>query len=282
MVACSNFAPARSKAAVDDVTDDLLRSTSVILLANAAHYSALNTRKRLVISGRRSVEDELRFTALLLSEQQAAKSSFLWHHRRWLMARIREPLDPENLIAQPKLSLSDVSAEVALANRACDRYPRNYFAWHHRQLCVVSAAASSPSEQAIAFLENDLEEVRHWIGQHVGDHSAVHYVCNVLVTLRPHKTAFEKQSRATLSHALSLLEIVPDHESLWLLLRRLLVTVPEDIQVEFVEQLAGLQASSGGHGHVELSQGRLHTLNHAERAAYWRANIATPGDGNTE
>ena len=84
MSACRAFATAQQTGD----TEALLQSTSVVLLANSAHSSALNARKRLILRGAYPVDKELVFVALLLSEQQAAKSSIIWHHRRWLLGRL--------------------------------------------------------------------------------------------------------------------------------------------------------------------------------------------------
>lgn len=133
--------------------------TSVLLLANSAHQSALNLRKDLIGHHELSVEDDFRFFDRIMTIKQCAKSSILWHHRRWLFARLYLPvpamertfLDDKLEIRQLRkapftdddmcslrLSPSVITRELELITKACEVYPRNYHAWYHRHLIISS------------------------------------------------------------------------------------------------------------------------------------------------
>ncbi|KAL5521368.1 hypothetical protein ACEPAG_9294 [Sanghuangporus baumii] len=146
-----------------------LELTSVILLANPAHQSALNLRKAIVLHMysdsmaeedglRRACFAELEFIASLLSVKQCSKVSLLWHHRRVLLACIfsselrrfdadlnkpdRIPFTDDYFISGVDLPCSALQAEFDLTSRTCEVYPRNYFAWSHRWLCFQSCLNS--------------------------------------------------------------------------------------------------------------------------------------------
>ncbi|KII92098.1 hypothetical protein PLICRDRAFT_50528 [Plicaturopsis crispa FD-325 SS-3] len=72
----------------DSIVKDLSASSAIILLANPAHQTALNARKRLIMHNKLDVEKELELTAALLSTKDGSKQSILWHHRAWLLPRL--------------------------------------------------------------------------------------------------------------------------------------------------------------------------------------------------
>ena len=87
--------------------EDLRYSSSVLLLANPAHQTALNARKSLVQHGLLDAALELRFTAALLHVRTCAKQSLLWHHRRWLLRRLY-PTSPRRMSTSSDLRSSTV------------------------------------------------------------------------------------------------------------------------------------------------------------------------------
>ncbi|EJD54997.1 protein prenylyltransferase [Auricularia subglabra TFB-10046 SS5] len=186
---------------------DILRATAVILLANPAHSTALNARKKLVMKAQRDPRLELVYTASLLSEQQASKSSFLWHHRRWLLHSLyttdKAPFS-DDLEARNDIPRDVLQSELELAERACEVYPRNYFAWKHRRYCA----------RHLADLTQELDTIHNWLDRHVSDYSAVHHVCTIV---RPGAPA--GLVTKNFDHALSLVAAYPGHETLWLFLR---------------------------------------------------------------
>lgn len=202
-------------------------STAIILLANPGHTTALNTRKLLVSARVWGVRDELAFTRALLSVQQTAKSSILWHHRRWLLE-----LHPEMGWPSP----TSVRNELEIAAQACEVYPRNYYAWLHKMLAVDAmfhkAGLDAEREQ---LLLDEVRATRKWIETHIKDHSAVHYMLQLLRTCQRLKVKVPplEEDDETLGlpvhaaestgikHAAGLVKAYPDREALWLYLREL-------------------------------------------------------------
>jgi len=194
----------------------LLNTTSVILLANPAHNTALNTRKRLILSGHIDREHELSFTGALLTEHQASKSSLLWHHRRWLIRQLYpsqiDSVDPDALKGHA-IPDSVIGNELAATGRAAEVYARNYFAWRHRVLCTSALIVDSD-------IVDQLYVIRSWIDLHIADFSSVHYCCGVLALILERNIArVEEHAAAIFRHALELTRAYPLHENAWLYLR---------------------------------------------------------------
>ncbi|KZT72330.1 hypothetical protein DAEQUDRAFT_31418 [Daedalea quercina L-15889] len=221
--------------------------TAVILLANPAHQTALNTRKRLVSSGVLDATNELQLCTALLVVRECSKESLLWHHRRWLLCQAHELLNTGAKICRKGDSLRNIAlsadslrSEFSVATQACETYPRNYFAWAHRYLCLealtLHACSSSPSSHSCrSVLLEELLFARKWVERHVSDYTAVHYLHNMHVLLlqgdniplpENASSALEidrvdhRSLRASLyAHAKSLVAAYPEHESMWLYLR---------------------------------------------------------------
>ncbi|KAL5483222.1 hypothetical protein ACEPAI_8452 [Sanghuangporus weigelae] len=215
-------------------SDESLRAlelTSVILLANPAHQSALNIRKAIVLDMysdsmeeedglRKACSAELEFMTSLLSVKQCSKVSMLWHHRRVLLTcifssdpkrfdadlnkTIRNSFTDDNFISGVELPDSALQAEFDLTSRACEVYPRNYFAWSHRWLCFQSCFNSytrlcsqsssrstrlEPSHALPAMMNieklisSEISNVKFWIERHISDCSAVDYICRIAEAL---------------------------------------------------------------------------------------------------
>ncbi|KAI0767015.1 hypothetical protein C8Q74DRAFT_1277539 [Fomes fomentarius] len=225
----SREAPFRTTADIDEA----LVSSSVILLVNPAHQSALNARKRLVRAGSLDATHELHFTSALLTLREGSKQSILWHHRRWLLRRMHP--SPTPFISTPSskdgvdtlygvaLRAEAFRAEFAAVEQACEVYPRNYHAWAHRFLCAEalvcvlrSEGEGSPSGLADV-LEEEIEKTRVWIERHVSDYSAMQYHCRLRDLVRTARS--EQHTSGVCDHAIDLVRVYPTHESLWLYLR---------------------------------------------------------------
>ncbi|KZV88023.1 protein prenylyltransferase [Exidia glandulosa HHB12029] len=286
--ACRTFASAKGTS--DAAT--ILRASSVLLLANAAHSTALNARKRLVLSGLRDVRLELDFTGSLLSEQQAAKSSFLWHHRRWLLRHLYSDVNgvPDGSAEDLDtcvVPFSQLRVEVALAEQASETYRRNYFAWNHRLRCIRNLRLHLGSERssAFGFLHSEIGAVRSWIDRHISDHTAMHYVCELVSLygeLLPEGSQTLHEARATLDHAYALVSSFPSHESLWLYVRRslavILISEPDAAPItnarlhDLLINVGTLEDDHGAHiplPGTEISSCSTGEQVHAVRCARW-------------
>lgn len=203
-------------------TDLLVASSSILVLTNPSHQTAFNARKSLVRQGTLDALGELRFTASLLSCQQCVKHGELWHHRRWLFARLNINANIEQssdtLFCIPYTSFKE---EKALISRACELYPRNYFAWMHRLICIRSVVQSNTMgfhpNKLVDILYEEIDETKQWIERHVSDYSAIHYLVNLLEEVSLHgNLVYEKVKQELRQHAISLLHLYSSHETLWM------------------------------------------------------------------
>ena len=244
---------------------NLVASSAVILLANPGHLTALNARKRLIQRQTLDSLRELEFTTALLSSKNCANQSILWHHRQWLLRRIYGSFGnivrfPEGENTRPSMEFESgveafgdililpretIERELSIASKACEIYPRNYFAWSHRHFCMqlvmhlLSAGLDSTDLEEMAMLiSNEVTAMRRWIEQHISDSSAVHYLVTILdhldaaglkdvlplVSPNPESglipyvdsvSSCVEDLSSSMCHAISLVKSYPDHESLW-------------------------------------------------------------------
>ena len=225
-----------------------LTLSSVILLANPAYQTVLNTRKRLIRSGLLRPEEELNFTALSIRGfDQFAKQSIIWDHRRWLFRYQYERNGDagqgehagwriEETSSFPIIPLPTLEKECQLVRQACELYPGNYHAWAHYHwiLDVVKTTAVQKSilprmdsEDHTHFLRKEVLLLRQWIERHVSDYSAVHLLCRFAALDCTSAPQLTQPGGGTLvdelmEHALSLVLSYPSHETLWLYLRNIL------------------------------------------------------------
>lgn len=216
------------------------RLTRVVLLANPAHQTALNSRKQLVQNHIVDPHWELKFSTSLLSCRECAKESILWHHRRWLLHAIYEIPTITGSDSVPEVVSSDaLEAEFACASTACHLYPRNYHAWTHRRFCVEALIASLKSDVPLnsGVLVKEYQRTLKWIELHISDYSAMNYVINFEKMLSGWNPT--EGCSSTKEHATSLLQSYPDHESLWMYLRG--SVTPED-EKEFIASVIRVPA----------------------------------------
>jgi len=225
---------------------ELDRISSLVLLVNPAHQTALNRRKDLTLSGHLSnADDELRLTAVLQSLPDGAKSSILWHHRRWVLNHFQPPVcdtpsAPDSLSCL-SLSLHRFATELDVASIACETYPRNYHAWLHKSKVIEALTSSyqrSPNTETEAFFR-DIESsgIKH-IDMHIKDYSSMHYLCRVFDSTL--KCGLKEQSRLDetkerpyqpVEHAKALLQVYPTYESLWYYLR-MAILIERDLGIK--------------------------------------------------
>ncbi|KAJ6611280.1 hypothetical protein B0H10DRAFT_370649 [Mycena sp. CBHHK59/15] len=223
-------------------------ASCVILLANPAHQTVLNVRKRLIQTGALSAKTELGFSATLLSSsRQCAKESILWAHRRWIFGRLyphtlsqadSRPLPPTASSEMLEIPPDAIAAEFELISKCCEAYPRNYHAWAHHHFVTDSIFASlrasnTPDSHYLRLLAGEIGNLQRWVETHVSDHSAVHQFCSIvsrlqlLVSPRYDPTLAKLVDPAVLfEHAISLTTSYPSHESLWMYIRAMIILSP--------------------------------------------------------
>jgi protein prenyltransferase alpha subunit repeat containing protein 1 len=214
---------------------DVIDSSAIIVFMNPAHQTALNARKRLIERKIIDVGQELKLTAALLSSRHCCKQGELWYHRRWLLQRIY-PIpnshqgwstditpDSQNFCLAP----NDLSVEMKIVTRASDLYPRNYFGWTHRTICIQSALASAmhltTSYLLNKILANEILSVTQWIESHISDYSAVHHLKFLAHLAEDVESSFlpddVQRLLPLIRHAVTLVQAFPEHETLWMYLR---------------------------------------------------------------
>jgi protein prenyltransferase alpha subunit repeat containing protein 1 len=226
MDAVRRFTAARRLASIGS-TAVLVSSSAVILLANPAHATALNTRKRLILQKMLNCDEELKFIGLLVAGvKDAAKQDGLWHHRRWLLHRLCPAAYPFICFVAPPQEVWN--NELNIITRACELYPRNYHGWTHRTLCMQYAASSDSGFQIV---REDIAFTSQWIERHVSDASAAHHLCTLIGYMEQHNSEARQNEQfqekdAIVTHALGLVGAYPDHEALWAYLRAALALLP--------------------------------------------------------
>ncbi|KIJ15501.1 hypothetical protein PAXINDRAFT_155535 [Paxillus involutus ATCC 200175] len=249
----------------------LIDSSSILILANPSHQTALNARKLLVKKQLIDPRTELCFIASLLSSQHCAKHAELWYHRRWLLSSAYETHGTQSPTCLPAgagashrdlmfASQTNLQQELGLLSRACEVYPRNYFAWTHRLICMRSLLSdhlANPSKNSnfVVILRREIDGIKQWIEHHVSDYSAVHYILTLSRDVLQCKTLVLEETideEDMLAHAIALVCEYPGHEALWLYARiaTLIFDAREKQQIEqfvesFVRPLASQNSITG-------------------------------------
>ncbi|CBJ28281.1 conserved unknown protein [Ectocarpus siliculosus] len=231
----------------------LLSVTRALLLVNADHGSAWNTRKQLVVDGLcegSSIPQEIKLLNLIFTKH--AKSPNAWAHRRWCW-RNNERFRARH--ADITWHPLDEQEELKVCQRVAELYPKNYYAWTQRSWVVLRAVGGAradasagqeglPGEDtptapaAAELLEREIEFVDRWLTSHVSDHSALNHRKNVFSALAAMSPASDEMARLGLvdkerSANSKLLRDYPGHESLWCYRRFVcqarLVTAPSSV-----------------------------------------------------
>ncbi|KAG6837065.1 hypothetical protein H0H93_015333 [Arthromyces matolae] len=224
-------------------------ATCTILLANPAHQTALNARKRLVLIGMLDPGTELLYVETLFhGSSTCAKESILWHHRRWLLSlvyegRLRLGADASSrkwttssdLYPLPHIPPEVIDREFQIIRSACASYPRNYHAWAHWHFMtdiVYTALLTHEGPRDSAYflvLTQELHALRCWLDKHVSDHSCVFRLVSLDKLFGELETKNlpmrDATSRSLMEHAHSLVTSYPSHESLWIYLRDAAATI---------------------------------------------------------
>jgi hypothetical protein len=170
--------------------EELSASTRVILLMDAEHLTAANTRKRQIIDSGYDLDTirrELSFVDSLLKSDlhRHNKSPTLWNHRHWLMAKRLNHYDEEGKLTT-KREYDYILTEDLLERHfksviflSGERHPKNYYAWAHaRQLLLM---ASEAGRRAL------LPATRDWCWAHRGDISGWAFLVSLPVPVEEQK-----------------------------------------------------------------------------------------------
>jgi len=118
---------------------------------------------------------------------------------------------------------NDLSAEIHLVSRACELYPRNYFGWTHRTICIRSALVPGvhfTASDSTEIFQKEISSVMQWIESHISDYSAVHHLKTLArLTEDAESPLLPDRLHLVFGHALTLVRAFPEHETLWQYLR---------------------------------------------------------------
>ncbi|KNZ45980.1 uncharacterized protein VP01_764g6 [Puccinia sorghi] len=209
---------------------EVLLLSRFLLIQNPDHLTALSTRRKILKQGTLNTSSllakELTLTKLLLSITSHAKSSALWFHRRWVLHQLFPPsysVSTPAAVYQPlaNLPVEEMNQELDFNLKACDAYPRNYYAWFHRKwalyqlLHVVSLA--TPNE----LLTKERHSLLNFITLHPRDHSAINYIQSFLKLSTSPSSSPNDQF---IADCYAVLAEYPHYETAWALLKSVSLT----------------------------------------------------------
>lgn len=210
------FIVARQKLQDGDtvLTEEILDATGVVLLMDAEHLTAANSRKRALQSETLKHQDSAH--DLLLQEKyfidslltgrlhRHTKSPILWSHRRWLLDRFRT--------SQFTVDIAEDLRKVVFVSG--ERHPRNYYAWCHARYLVETFDVDSQ------LLFTILEHTKKWCFSHHNDVSGWAFLLFLLDRCR-------EESRKIFTETTGLTESFRwRNESVWYFLRTLALSEP--------------------------------------------------------
>ncbi|KAF3913939.1 hypothetical protein ABW21_db0206447 [Orbilia brochopaga] len=192
----------------------LIATSTVLLLHDSEHLTAINTRKRLLLSlfppaspvagsaaavtaprpqsqGQGQTQHandplmtpftEITFLTSLLTSplHRHTKSPHLWAHRRWLLTTYPSLIRPVSPTASAELAAKAARKwarkEISTLLRAAEAHPKNYYAWTYaRWLATV---------QNVHFIHEDLVG---WCIKHTGDVSGWSFLSWLWIVERDH------------------------------------------------------------------------------------------------
>lgn len=209
----------------------LVACTSIIILANPAHQTALNARKRCIQLQVLDANIELGIVAAMVTGiKDCAKQSIIWEHRRWIL---------RHLYLGQHIPVDSLQKELDLITRAAELYPRNYFAWNHWQY-IMELLHSSDN---LLLLRGEFDRTTRWIELHIADYSATHHLCTVFHRLGPDSFGISDANFLG-DHAFSLVERYPDHEALWMYLRVAVLLLDNPGRLQYVARIRTLKVDS--------------------------------------
>ncbi|KAF3925272.1 hypothetical protein ABW20_dc0106381 [Dactylellina cionopaga] len=177
----------------------LLTTTTILLLHDCEHLTAINTRKRILLSlfpagapfplgpldrGQEfaiSPQAEFVFLTSLLTSplHRHTKSPHLWAHRRWLLntyPTLKYAPPPSSSSSsgssssRPSTSSSSASkllrkwsrSEITTVLRAAESHPKNYYAWTYARWLVTSNHVSFNHEELVSWCVKHTSDVSGW------------------------------------------------------------------------------------------------------------------------
>ncbi|CAO3596805.1 unnamed protein product [Absidia cylindrospora] len=177
-----------------------------MVLLKPEHYTAMNARKQLVVSGQVNIQDELKLNQLIFTIPRNTKSSIAWHHREWLFTHDK----------QGAMDHMDLENEMELCQRAITLYPRNYYAWNYRHWLLTWMTTTH--DDAIARVHVEYQTTCQWLETNISDHTGIRYLEKTLEMWVSAQQQQQQRYQVLRQHMVWLDELTlryPGHESLW-------------------------------------------------------------------
>ncbi|WFD36413.1 protein geranylgeranyltransferase type II [Malassezia cuniculi] len=131
-----------ARRARNDLTDDALDATTMLLACNPEFYSAWNYRREILLAiltednAKRLISADLELTQRFLRKHP--KVYWLWNHRRWCLVTLAQRV--------PSAALAQWKQELGLVEAMLEIDARNFMGWNYRRWVVEQIAAFRLSE----------------------------------------------------------------------------------------------------------------------------------------
>jgi protein prenyltransferase alpha subunit repeat containing protein 1 len=248
-----NSGNSSNQEAQDHTILDIRAATAIILLMDAEHLTAANTRKRLIKATPRhnrglelALKQERRFVLSMLNSRlhRHIKSPTLWCHLQWVM----------EMSLSDGLDIYDVFQEqIGVVLAAAERHPRNYYAW-----CYARWLADRIEEVKLFVMA---QTVQDWSIRHHNDTSGWSFL---FFLLSKKELADSYLPRHCLATVIDLtVSFKWKNEATWVFLRTLAASsLAEDRDVQRLEYV--LQ------GHLGQAEGSVTTnIGVLEQTQHW-------------
>jgi len=237
-----------------------LEATRIILLFDPEHLTAVNFRKKRLVTIQKEVtrgftntlttaaQQELLFLDSILTSplHRQSKSPTLWHHRYWLFSNLL--LTTTSYGPFNELCNLPVKSEFDAVFKAGEQHPKNYYAWQYaRRLIELLVSISQQSETRSNRTQLDVQDivnisatrVKDWCLRHPSDTSGWSFLLFILGYVDNLPTR-----KDIVSNILDLtFGFRWQHESLWVFIRTALSdpSILPDGQAPLIERLYGYE-----------------------------------------
>lgn len=237
-----------------------LEATRIILLFDPEHLTAVNFRKKRLVTIQEEVtrgftntlttaaQQELLFLDSILTSplHRQSKSPTLWHHRYWLFSNLL--LTTISYGPFNELYGLPVKSEFDAVFKAGEQHPKNYYAWQYaRRLIELLVSISQQSETQSNRAQPNVQDivnisatrVKDWCLRHPSDTSGWSFLLFILGYVDNLPTR-----KDTVSNILDLtFGFRWQHESLWVFIRTVLSdpSILADGQAPLIERLYGYE-----------------------------------------
>ena len=169
---------------------DVHKITRSLLLLHPYSYSAWNLRKSSVLLEleNTNIDTNTKTTTAAMPtnamQHLLAEFSFIdlvftthpkiseaWEHRSWCLKQWKQTMQYTN----SNVITDMLQHELEICELVAERYPKNYFAWSHRQHVINISRSIQSSENNYNLILFDLKKTGKWCHLHPSDHASFHH-----------------------------------------------------------------------------------------------------------